>query len=294
MYLASAAVLVMELLKLIACVIGLAVQEGSVAAAVRTLRAEIPSRETLQMIVPSGIYAVQNNLLYTALSNLDAATYQVTYQVKILTTALFSVLMLGKHLTKMRWISLVMLLIGVAMVQTQGEAGDKALARTVTAAVAAVAEKAAVAATAPTQSRFVGISAVLTAAVLSGFAGCYFERVLKSYKTSMLVRNVQLGLFGTLFSLLAMLSTDGRAVWEGGLMQGWNGNTWLVVLNQAFGGLLVSVVVKYADSILKGFASSISIVLSSIIAAICLNFVPSAEFIVGATVVIAAGYLYSL
>ena len=35
-------------------------------------------RETLKLAVPSGLYTIQNNLLYVALSNLDAATYQVS------------------------------------------------------------------------------------------------------------------------------------------------------------------------------------------------------------------------
>ena len=38
-------------------------------------------RETAKLIIPSGLYAMQNNLLYLALSNLDAATYQVSHQI---------------------------------------------------------------------------------------------------------------------------------------------------------------------------------------------------------------------
>ena len=84
--------------------------------------------ETTKLAIPSGLYAIQNNLLFVALSYLNAATYQVSYQLKILTTALCSVFMLGKKIEKHQWISLCMLAIGVACVTVrvrQREREDK-------------------------------------------------------------------------------------------------------------------------------------------------------------------------
>lgn len=42
-------------------------------------------------------------------------------------------------------------------------------------------------------SQFVGLMAVLMACVSSGFAGVYFEKILKETRQSIWVRNIQLG-----------------------------------------------------------------------------------------------------
>ena len=80
-YLASTAVMLNECCKFSVCVFSLFAQRGfSVRRSWRAFREEILGRpmETLKLIVPSGLYCLQNNLLFIALTNLDAATYQVS------------------------------------------------------------------------------------------------------------------------------------------------------------------------------------------------------------------------
>lgn len=48
------------------------------------------------------------------------------------------------------------------------------------------------------QNAMVGMVAVITSCLMSGFAGVYFEKILKGSKQSVWLRNVQLGFLGTL------------------------------------------------------------------------------------------------
>ncbi|RCH77645.1 hypothetical protein CU098_003125, partial [Rhizopus stolonifer] len=250
MYVASTAVFLAEVLKIVACLVVMRHQQGTWDRFSTMVRREILGKpaETLKMLIPSGLYALQNNLLYVALSNLEAATFQVTYQMKIMSTAMFSVVLLGRSLSRDKWLALLLLMIGVTLVHC----------------------------------------------VSSGFAGCYFEKILKTSDTSMWVRNIQLGISGALFSLVGMLAYDLQPIREGGLLQGYDWLTWVVVANQALGGLLVAIVVKYADNILKGFATSLSIIVSGIISIYLFNFQPSGVFIVGAFIVMSSSYIYGL
>ncbi|MEQ2178547.1 hypothetical protein GOODEAATRI_015231 [Goodea atripinnis] len=173
-YLASSAVVVAEVMKILACVLLVFKEHSySIRALNSILRQEILHKpiETLKLAIPSGIYTLQNNLLYVALSNLDAATYQVTYQLKILTTALFSVSMLGRRLGVYQWLSLLVLMAGWP---SESAAAPEKEARSA-------------------GSQFVGVTAVLVACCSSGFAGVYFEKILKESKQSVWVRNIQLG-----------------------------------------------------------------------------------------------------
>lgn len=142
-------------------------------------------------------------------------------------------------------------------------------------------------------SQFVGLMAVLTACFSSGFAGVYFEKILKETKQSVWIRNIQLGFFGSIFGLMGVYVYDGELVSQNGFFQGYNRLTWAVVALQALGGLVIAAVIKYADNILKGFATSLSIILSTLISYFWLqDFVPTSVFFLGAMLVIAATFLY--
>lgn len=144
------------------------------------------------------------------------------------------------------------------------------------------------------QNYVVGLVAVVISCLSSGFAGVYFEKILKGSAASVWVRNVQLGIFGTALGLLGLWWNDGAAVAERGFLFGYTGMVWCVIFNQAFGGLLVAVVVKYADNILKGFATSFSIVVSTVMSIYLFGFHVDLLFTVGAGLVIGAVYMYSL
>ncbi|ORY05521.1 nucleotide-sugar transporter [Basidiobolus meristosporus CBS 931.73] len=281
LYIASTVVFFAEIMKFLVCLYFLYKESGKWSIFVSTVNEELIENfsDINKMVIPSGLYAIQNNLLFVALSNLEAATFQITYQMKILSTALFSVILLGKRLSRNKWVSLVLLMVGVILVQLPASKGVTSTTDEETSLVNG-------------QNPFIGLIAVIAACLSSGFAGCYFEKMLKRNSTSMWVRNIQLGIPGTLFSLIAMMFNDGQAIASQGFFQGYDLLTWVVVVNQALGGLLVAVVVKYADNILKGFATSLSIIISSVISFYLFNFHPSPQFALGALIVITSTFMY--
>nr|XP_022904230.1 UDP-galactose translocator [Onthophagus taurus] len=274
MFLSSTAVLMSELVKLITCLCIVYIQSGGIVGLLTSLRDTIIHQpmDTFKICVPSLLYIIQNNLLYVSASHLDAATYQVTYQMKILTTAIFAVIILRKQLLKTQWISLLTLVIGVVLVQL-AQTGEDPKHST-------------------EQNKLIGFLAALSACCLSGFAGIFFEKMLKSSDITVWMRNVQLSLCSIPFGLLTCYISDGNVIKERGFFFGYDRFIHYLILLQAGGGLIVAVVVKYADNILKGFATSLAIVISCIASVYIFEFVLTFQFAIGAGFVIFSIFLY--
>ncbi|ANB12694.1 UDP-galactose transporter Gms1 [Sugiyamaella lignohabitans] len=321
-YYASTAVLLNEIIKFVFCTIVCVYQQGFKSAF-----EDVFSGDCWKLSIPAFLYTLQNTLQYVAVSNLDAATFQVTYQLKILTTAFFAVTILHKDLSKLQWLCLVLLTFGIGLVQMPPEAFNGLVAFVIESATTAVGKGSPVAegpgSTKPAggsasklgakaakvvrevaaavvekeeMNGLIGFVAVSIACILSGLAGIYFEKVLKgSKKVSLWTRNVQLSMFSLIPALfLGVLAKDGSKIAENGFFHGYNNVVWAAIWLQAIGGIVVALCVKFADNIAKNFATSISILISFVASVYFFDFAVHVNFLIGATVVVGVTYLYSL
>ena len=275
LYLASVVVLLVELCKMAICLFLIVKQSGynlraSLAELHRHLWLDL--RTTLLLGVPAICYAVQNNLVFVAITNLSAAAAQVLYQLKTLSTAFFSVTILGKSFRIPQWISFVLLMAGVCLVQSQ----DAKSSASATGAYPAL-----------------GVCAAVAAAALSGFSGVYLEKMFTSGGTSLWVRNVQLGVFAIPLQAFAIYQLDWQVVSQRGLFHGFHPITWLVVVVQVAGALLTAIVIKFAGNILKTFATVLALLLTCVWSMVLFDFHPTPLFSAGIAITATSVWLYA-
>jgi UDP-sugar transporter A1/2/3 len=238
------------------------------ASRIQNLSRQVLSPDCYKLAVPAILYVIQNNLQYVAATNLDVATFQVTYQMKILTTAFFSVILLRKRLSRAKWIALIMLAVGVGIVQIQStstsahvSSGPGAHASQSGASLRSEIPEESVVIPVRVMHPLRGFIAVTLACMTSGLAGVYFEYILKSSSGSapppdLWVRNTQLSLFSLIPALVPILfggSDDPSLGWLAGVVNKFSHfNGWALgtVLTQTFGGLITAIVIRYSDNIM--------------------------------------------
>lgn len=317
------AILMAEMVKLCLSLFLIFWEENqSVALTLATLKREIydKPRDTMKLGIPAFLYFTQNICLQKASANLPAAVFQVTYQGKSLVVALCSVALLSKKLKRVQWVSIGIMGAGLAIVQ---------LARSTESKQSSMANS-------QEQSIIVGLMFTVIGAFCSGFAGVYFEKMMKqptkttaslggpsevTKKPSMWVRNLQLAAFSMAIGIFNIMmqfmvssgsssgirSSDGsgsdngnEAIFHSGateetehyFLKGFSGMVWIMVLNNALGGLCVAFVIKYADNILKGFACAVATIIAAVAAVPLFGFSLGPAFLIGMLVILVSVLLY--
>lgn len=201
-------------------------------------------KRSSKMTVLACIYGAMNILSFVALRNISAGMFTVFAQLKILTTATCSSVMLNRSYSMTKWRALISLMMGVLLFSepiwnrddnSKNPEGGNVL---------------------------LGTAAVLIEVTLSGFASIYFEKVIKTDPEQLGIweRNYQLAFGSIPIYLMFMVWEDGGVA---GYFGGWSIVAGILALLGAAGGMLVALSIKHGDSILKTLATTGAIVLSA-------------------------------
>jgi UDP-sugar transporter A1/2/3 len=241
-------------------------------------------RRSLKMLVLAVIYLSMNILSFVALHYIGAGEFTVCAQLKILSTAGFSVLILGTSLSPVKWRALLLLVLSCILVASPD------ISHTPSAAHASSGDPSSV------TMKLLGYFAVLVEVALSGAASIYFEKFLKSSTEVITVweRNFQLSFYSIIiYSLIIIYENHdpnlSREAWSN-----WSFLTFLVSVLGAAGGLLVAATLKYADSILKTLATSGAIVISTILGHFFLSGPMDLTMVIGSMCTIIAIFNYTM
>jgi len=223
--------------------------------------------------IPSLIYLFHNNIQFLTLKYVDPSTYQILGNLKIVTTGILFRVFLKRKLTKLQWWALVLLMVGATVSQISGCHGSTF--------------------TAPIEGYALG----LVSASLSAMAGVYTEFLMKQNDDSLYWQNVQLYSFGVLFNAIALTVDDinhnfANGFWPHYMFHGYTWIVWCVVINLAFTGLLVSWIMKFADTIVKVYSTSMAMLVTMLISAWLFGMQPNLQLLLGILTASASLNLY--
>ncbi|CAL5062029.1 unnamed protein product [Urochloa decumbens] len=221
--------------------------------------------------IPAIVYMVKNLLQYYIFAYVDAPAYQILKNLNIISTGVLYRIILKKKLSEIQWAAFVLLCAGCTTAQLN-PSSDHVL-----------------------QTPIQGWMMAIVMALLSGFAGVYTEAIIKKRPSRNInAQNFWLYIFGMIFNLVAICVQDFGAVINKGFFHGYSFITILMILNHALSGIAVSMVMKYADNIVKVYSTSVAMLLTAVVSVFLFNFHLSLAFFLGSTVVSVSVYLHSV
>eukprot|EP00753_Platysulcus_tardus_P014476 PLAT4374.1.p1 GENE.PLAT4374.1~~PLAT4374.1.p1 ORF type:complete len:340 (+),score=170.10 PLAT4374.1:1-1020(+) len=273
-------VMLVEVVKFASSFLGAYRQASSSGASLLSWRPNLT--ELAWVATPTLLYVAQNNLTFRALFYMDPATFQVLSNLKNVSTALLWRFLLKRNLRSYQWMAVLFMLLGsfsFSLSNSGGCDGDGVGSGSGSAVLRS-------------GTGIVGFVIMLIIAALSGGGSVSTEYAYQREGASGLhFLNMQMYGLGVVFNLLLFL-LDSSPI---GLLEGITPVTWMIIAARSLGGLLISLVFKRASSIIRLFIIVGSAPLALFFSWLFLGqALPTLEFIVSSTTVLASVCLYNL
>ncbi|KAH6791310.1 hypothetical protein C2S51_006316 [Perilla frutescens var. frutescens] len=207
--------------------------------------------------IPAVLYLIKNLLQYYIFAYVDAPGYQILKNFNIISTGVLYRIILKRKLSEIQWAAFILLCSGCTTAQLNSSS-DKVLQTPLQGWVMAIAI------------------------------------IKKRPSRNINVQNFWLYVFGMIFNTIAIVVQDFDAVMNKGFFHGYSFITVLMILNHALSGIAVSMVMKYADNIVKVYSTSVAMLLTAVVSVFLFGFHLSLAFFLGSTVVSVSVYLHSI
>jgi solute carrier family 35 (UDP-sugar transporter), member A1/2/3 len=218
---------------------------------------------TWALAVPALIYTVSNNITFMALSLLSSSMFSLLVNLKIPFTGISARLFLNTPMTLLGWIALSIMSLGsaVACIKTGSI----------------------------TLITWSGLMLMLVYAACSATAAVYMEYITRHvYRNeSLLLQNVKFSLWGILFNVIVSTLRGSLFSWH------LEDIHMLSVFSMVLNGLVTSMVIKYAGSIVKTYAAAFAALVTAFMAWCIWGQILTWNYYLGAVICCSAIQLYA-
>lgn len=239
----SSVVTATEVTKIIIAIFGVTKEE------IQVIKRDWSLKNSLQVAaLPAILYAMQNVMVQYAYLLLDGMTFNLLNQTKTISAAVWLYFILNKSQSLVQIFALVLLLAAAVLLNMPMGAGASLKIES-------------------TADYQLGVSMVLGASMLSGLSAALTQRALTNASPRpALFFSAELAAYGILFLLVTLcFSEEGSRVYKNGIQTGWDAKAFVPVLFNAFGGIIVGLVTKYAGGVRKGFALIAGIIITGFV-----------------------------
>ncbi|CAE7372250.1 ROCK1 [Symbiodinium sp. CCMP2592] len=197
--------------------------------------------------LPSLSYLLQNLCIQVAYQQLDGIVFNILNQTKMLFTAFFVYLILGRRQSPAQCCALLLLSFAGVLVSLSEAKEAKASGS---------------ASASSSESFWMGICCIVSASALSGFGGAVSEWVLQREQRNSYLFSCEMAVLGCSAIFAGRFLSHQQ---EEGLFERWTGRTLIPILTQGWGGIVVGLIAKTSGSVRKGFAVMVGLLLTCLL-----------------------------
>lgn len=199
--------------------------------------------------IPGVTYLVQNTCTQIAYQNLDGVVFNILNQSKMVFTALFSFLLVGRRQSPLQCVALVMVMLAGALISVSEKPVFNRSSRDEEAWV-------------------LGTVCIVASSMFSGLGSGIVEWTLQKKKRDSYLFTSEMGVLACAIILVSLplgVSPDAAKWRQEGLFTRWSLMTVLPVLTQGWGGIVVGLITKVAGGVRKGFAVIVGLILTCLL-----------------------------